>query len=94
MTRSRFKMLIEGQFDWSRAQALHELAAEYHERCEAFDQLLCGPAGMPRNGRELGEINLHARKVLRDVELKAADKEIDSNELRREIQRIAREFDP
>jgi hypothetical protein len=55
---------------------LDELAAEYHERCEAYDRRVCtGPivrgSIVPANPRELRLINTHAIAVLRELRSRA-----------------------
>lgn len=54
-------------------QALYDLAQQYHERCDAYDQRHCtgkSPrAGepLPANGNELGAINANAKEVHEDI---------------------------
>ena len=70
-----------------------ELAAEDHARCEAYDLAVCtGPMTkdgiQPANARELGLIGRNARAVFVDVKLKALDKGVTVEELRRAISRL------
>lgn len=74
---------------------LWALAREYHERCEAFDQTVCtgglnkyGEA-MPANGRELGLINVNARRVLAEVMLHATAAGFSFEDLMRAIRKAA-----
>lgn len=44
---------------------LLKLAHEYHERCDSYDEMICGNTeGRPTNGWQHGEINRHAKRVL------------------------------
>ncbi len=87
----RWRRLMYGEFEPNRE--LYEMAMEYHQRCDAFDVQLCGnPRGIPVNGHEIQVVNQHAKKVLRELEDRIVDEEMSftSNDLRREIQRLAR----
>jgi len=52
---------------------LQELAKQYHDRCDAFDRLVCtgkSPRSgepLPINGREKGLIGRNARQVNEDI---------------------------
>lgn len=48
--------------DDSRDKYLRELAAEYNERCDAFDSMIA-PQGRPRNARDHRAMTLHAMAV-------------------------------
>ena len=70
---------------------LHELAKEYHTTCEAYDRTVCtGPNSkygiLPANGREAGDINRHAREVLRRLQEKAIVKGILNKDVLKAIQ--------
>lgn len=75
--------------------ALYELAAEYEQRCEAFDRTVCtggvDAAGYvhPGNARELGVIGQHAHRVREELMARAVDAGFSRDELRREIRRQA-----
>lgn len=56
---------------------LHDLAAQYHQRTEAYDRTVCtGPMGrdgiLPADGYERGLINSHARRVANELGAKIA----------------------
>lgn len=57
----------------SAEQALHDLARQYHERCDAFDRTVCTAKSprsgevLPANGYEQGLINKHAQHVHEDI---------------------------
>lgn len=76
--------------------ALYALAAEYEQRCEAFDRTVCtggtdrAGAVHPANARELGIIGQHARRVWDELMARAVVAGFTRDELRREIHRQAR----
>ncbi|BCB23186.1 hypothetical protein KNT66_gp14 [Burkholderia phage FLC5] len=68
--------LYLGTFAPTPRTQLDELAAEYHERCEAYDRLVCtGPIKhgsiMPATTRELHLIGRHARDVRHELTKRA-----------------------
>ncbi|BDD79945.1 hypothetical protein [Burkholderia phage FLC10] len=68
--------LYLGTFEPTPRTQLDELAAEYHERCEAYDRTVCtGPIGrdgiLPATSHELRLINRHAIAVLRELRSRA-----------------------
>lgn len=71
---------LQGTFEPSAEDRyLHELAKEYHEKCEAYDRTVCtGPIGLdgilPANGREAGKICRNARLVIGGIMAKAREK--------------------
>jgi hypothetical protein len=72
-------------------QFIHDLANEYHERCEAYDRTVCsGPIG-PEGGilrgtpRERGLINRNAYAVRKELLRRAVDKGRTGEELDRAI---------
>lgn len=69
---------------------LSELAAEYHERCEAYDRTVCtGPNGrggiVPASYKEFGLIIKNANHVYATLLRKATEHGITKQELRRAI---------
>jgi len=75
-TNEGFNVLYCGTWDNQRSE-LDSLAAEYHERCEAYDRTICtGPiirnAIMPATNRERSKSIGNARTVLYELEQRAA----------------------
>lgn len=67
MNLSEFKAHYEHEIRPNpRREALQEIAKKYHERCEAFDLIVCGGisprtgVAMPTDGYEMREINRNA----------------------------------
>lgn len=71
-----------------RERLLAQYAAEYHERCEAYDRIVCTArsprtgAAIPATSREHGLINIHALSVVNDIVKRTG---VDRNELWRAI---------
>ncbi|ADP02352.1 gp7 [Burkholderia phage KS14] len=86
--------LYIGTFAPTPRTQLDELAAEYHERCEAYDRLVCtGPiihgSIMPATAHELRLIGRNARAVLRELAERAAMLGYSSRQLTKAIQENA-----
>lgn len=75
---------------------LLDLAREYHERCEAYDRIVCtgpiGPEGgiLPATAREFGLINANAAAVRADVIRKGEREGRTSKDIVRAIREFAR----
>ena len=73
---------LQGTFESSAEDKyLHELAKEYHEKCEAYDRTVCtGPIGrdgiLPVNSHERKLICENARVLLRGLMRKAKERGI------------------
>ncbi len=88
---SDFRREILG--DWANdpnAQLLHKLAAEYHQRCDAYDRLVCGNLeGMP-NGLGYSDQRCRMNENARNVECELIDRlppELDIADLRTAIRK-------
>lgn len=66
-----FDQLLMQQPPSAEELLLWELAAEYHERAEAYDKIVCTGErhgiAMPSNGSELRDINRHAKQLFNDL---------------------------
>jgi hypothetical protein len=66
-------LLIDFRSTAEARQALHDLAQQYHDRCNAYDRMVCtgkSPRSgdvLPMNGRESGMVNRNARHVHEDI---------------------------
>lgn len=69
---------------------LRELAEEYEQRCESYDQLVCGPDGMPKNGEQMGLINRHAQKVRNEILPQVHALGLDWKDFKRELSEVQR----
>lgn len=72
-----FKKQFLGEFIPSIHGELFDLAKEYNERCEAYDQIICtgqkyGEA-IPMSSKEYGLINKHAISVKEELLIKVRD---------------------
>jgi hypothetical protein len=70
---------------------LRELAKDYHETCEAYDQAFCTGrtdkgVAMPVNAEEMGKINLHAHLVFARVRDEGKRCQLSTDEVMKAIQ--------
>lgn len=70
-------------------RCLHELASEYHRRCEAFDKTACtgirSGVAIPSNREEAGAINRHALSVLNEIIEKGIREGLEISMIKRAI---------
>lgn len=83
-----------GTFEISeKDRFLYDLAQQYHERCEAYDQTVCtgrrDGIAIPRDSEQLGLINRHALQVRRELLQQVLAKGLTKNDFIRAIQRKA-----
>lgn len=73
LTLEQHRALFQGEFSIeAQDRMLVQLAAEYHQRTEAFDRTVCtGPMGhegiMPANHRQRALINANAQRIRREL---------------------------
>ena len=86
---------ILGNFEIDpKAKRLHQLAKEYHRRCDDYDNLVCtgakGPGGgvMPANGEERMKMSINAQEALSTIEEKGRLAGISSSEIMKAIQEV------
>lgn len=83
----RREMMGEVVFD----KRLYDLAAEYHQRCDDFDVMVCGnKEGMPITVDQRRKVNQHAVRVRTELEDRVDELNISRSDLIREIQKQAR----
>lgn len=66
MEMTRWQCWWLGEFQ-SPNDELHELAVEYHDRCDTFDLRLCPPDGIPRTTFERRQVSDHAIRLRREL---------------------------
>jgi len=66
-------LLIDWRQPTPEQKALHGLAGQYHDRCDAYDRAVCTAKSprsgdvLPADGYELGLVNRNARRVHEDL---------------------------
>jgi hypothetical protein len=88
-----FHVLYCGTWDNQRSEA-DSLAAEYHERCEAYDRLVCtGPIRegwiWPATSNEQRLININAMKIRAELKQRALMLGVSETEFTQAIKRHA-----